>query len=97
LFAVQAREEHLDKLVRTFWLSQATPADAATRYNKVCSILELFWERLVAELTGHLDGWVSKAGGVKIYDIALLLDPARRGTAPLVQMARVREETDGEV
>jgi hypothetical protein len=27
LFAVQAREEHLDKLVRTFWFDQATPGD----------------------------------------------------------------------
>jgi hypothetical protein len=27
LFAVQAREEHLDKLVRTFWLDQARPGD----------------------------------------------------------------------
>jgi hypothetical protein len=70
LFAVQAREEHLDKLVRTFWLGQATPSDAATRCNKVCGILELFWERLVAELTTHLDCWVSKTRGVKIYDVA---------------------------
>jgi hypothetical protein len=82
--------------VRTFWLGQATPADAATRYNKVCSILELFWERLVAELTTHLDGSVSGTRGVRIYDVVLFLDPAGRGTAPLVQMARVREETDGE-
>jgi hypothetical protein len=97
LLAVQAGEEHLEGLVRTFWLGQATPADAATRYNKVCSILELFWERLVTELTTHLDGWVSGTGGVRIYDVALLLNPAGRSTAPLVRVARVREETGGEV
>jgi hypothetical protein len=39
----------------------------------------------------------SKTRGVKINDIALLLDPARRGTTPLVRMARVRRGTDGEV
>jgi hypothetical protein len=34
---------------------------------------------------------------VKIDDVDLLLDPAGRGAAPLVRIARVREETDGEV
>jgi hypothetical protein len=45
----------------------------------------------------HLDSWISKTRGVKINDVDLLLDPAGRGTAPLVRMARVREETDREV
>jgi hypothetical protein len=27
MFTVQAREEHLDKLVKTFWLDQTTPGD----------------------------------------------------------------------
>ena len=97
LFTVKAREEHLDGLVRAFSLGQATPTDAATRYSRVGSILGLFWERLVAELTTHLDGWVSKTRGVKIDDIALLLSPARRGATPLVRMARVRRGTDGKV
>jgi hypothetical protein len=35
-----------------------------TRHKRVCSILELFWERLVAALSTHLDGWVSKTRGV---------------------------------
>jgi hypothetical protein len=51
----------------------------------------------VAELTTHLNNWISKTRGVKIDDIALLLDPARRGTTPLVQMARVRRGTDEEI
>jgi hypothetical protein len=95
--AVQAGEEHLEKLVGTFWIGQAGPADAATGYNKVCSILELFWERLVTELTTHLDGWVSGTRGVRVYDVALLLSPAGRGAAPLVRVARVQERTGGEV
>jgi hypothetical protein len=45
----------------------------------------------------HLDGWVSRTRGVRIDDVDLLLDPAGRGAAPLVRIARVREETDGEV
>jgi hypothetical protein len=97
LFAVQARGEHLDKLVRRLWLGRAAPADAATGCNRVGSILGLFWERLVAELTTHLGGWVSKTRGVRVYAVALFLEPARRGAAPLVRMARVREETDGRV
>jgi hypothetical protein len=48
-------------------------------------------------LTELLNGWISKTKGVKINDIALLLDPARRGTAPLVRRARVQGETDGEI
>jgi hypothetical protein len=62
-----------------------------------CALGDVFWERLVAELTTHLDGWVSKKRGVRVYDVALLLGPERRGATPLVRMARVREETDGEV
>jgi hypothetical protein len=68
-----------------------------TRYNRVCSVLEPFWERLVEELTTHLDGSVSKTRGVRVDDVALLLSPAGRGAAPLVRMARVRRGTDGEI
>jgi hypothetical protein len=69
----------------------------ATRYDRVCSVLELFWKRLVSELTTHLNNWISRTRGVGINDIALLLDPARRGTTPLVRIARVRMGTDGEI
>jgi hypothetical protein len=77
--------------------TETTKLTNATKYNRVCNVMELFWKRLVAELTTHLDSWVSKTGGVKIDDVALLLDPARRGSAPLVRMARVRGETDREI
>jgi hypothetical protein len=77
--------------------TENTKLTHATRYNRVCSVLELFWKRLVEELTTHLDDSISKTRGVKIDDIALLLNPARRGTAPLVQMARVRRGTGGEI
>jgi hypothetical protein len=75
--------------------TENTKLTNATRYNRICSVLELFWKRLVAELTKHLNGWISKTREVKIDDIALLLDPAGRGTTPLVRMARVRRGTDG--
>jgi hypothetical protein len=80
--------------------TENTKLTNATRYNRVCSVLELFWKRLVAELTIHLrvyNNWISKTRGVKINDIALLLDPARRGTTPLVQITQVRIGTDGEI
>jgi hypothetical protein len=51
----------------------------------------------VAELTTHLNNWISRTRGVGINDIALLLNPARRGTKPLVRIARVRMGTDGEI
>jgi hypothetical protein len=77
--------------------TETTKLTDATRYNRVCNVMELFWKRLVAELTTHLDSWVSKTRGVKIDDVDLLLDPARKSTAPLVRMARMQEETDGEI
>jgi hypothetical protein len=80
--------------------TENTKLTNATRYNRVCSVLELFWKRLVAELTTHLKvyiNWISKTRGVKINDITLLLDPARRGTTPLVWITQVRIRTDGEI
>jgi hypothetical protein len=77
--------------------TENTKLTNATRYNRVCSVLELFWKRLVAELTTHLNNWISKTRGVKIGDIALLLDSARRGATPLVRIARVQMGTDGEI
>jgi hypothetical protein len=80
--------------------TESTKLTNVTRYNRVCSVLELFWKRLVAELTTHLrvyNNWISKTRGVKINDIALLLDPARRGTTPLVRITQVRMGTDGEI
>jgi hypothetical protein len=52
-------------------------------------------KRLVAELTTHLNNWISKTRRVGIGDIALLLDPARRGATPLVRIAQVRMGRDG--
>jgi hypothetical protein len=77
--------------------TENTKLTNATRYNRVCSVLELFWKRLVAELTTHLNGWIIKTRGVKVNNIALLINTARRGTTPLVRIARVRVGTDGEI
>jgi hypothetical protein len=80
--------------------TENTKLTNATRYNRVCSVLELFWKRLVAELTTHLrvyNNWISKTRGVKINDVALLLEPARRGTTPLVRITQVKMGTDGEI
>jgi hypothetical protein len=45
-------------------------------------MLDTFWKRLVAELSTHLrlyNMWKAKTRGVKLGDIALLLDPAKQG------------------
>jgi hypothetical protein len=55
--------------------TENTKLTNATRYIRVCSVLELFWKRLVAELTSHLrvyNNCISKTRGVKINDIAFL-------------------------
>jgi hypothetical protein len=72
----------------------------AIRYNRVCGLLNVFWKRLVAELSTHLrsyNTWISKTRGVKVGDIALLLDPMKRGTTPLVRITEAKQDSDGHV
>jgi hypothetical protein len=72
----------------------------AVRYNRVCKILDLFWKQLIAELSTHLrayNTWVSTTRGIKIGDVALLLDPAKRGTTPLVRVTSAPKDIDGHI
>jgi hypothetical protein len=61
---------------------------AAKRYRKLNEIRRVFWTKLVTELTTHLrqyNTWIeAETRGVKLNDIALLLDPNKRGLLPLV-------------
>jgi hypothetical protein len=69
----------------------------ALRYNRVCDMLDTFWKRLVAELSTHLrlyNMWMAKMRGVKLGDIALLLDPAKRGATPLIRITQVETGLD---
>jgi hypothetical protein len=55
---------------------------------------------LLAELSTHLrsyNTWISKTRGVKVGDIALLLDPMKRGTTPLVGIKEAKQDRDGHV
>jgi hypothetical protein len=72
----------------------------ALRYNRVCNMLDTFWKRLVAELSTHLrlyNMWMAKTRGVKLGDIALLLDPAKRGATPLIRITQVETGLDGHI
>jgi hypothetical protein len=72
----------------------------ALRYNRVCDMLNTFWKRLVAELSTHLrldNMWMAKARGVKLRDIALLLDPPKRGATPLTRITQVETGLDGHI
>jgi hypothetical protein len=63
-------------------------------------MLTMLWKRLVAELSTHrrlYNNWLSKTRGVKIGDIALLLDPAKRGMTPLVWITQAQTGIDGEI
>jgi hypothetical protein len=58
---------------------------AVKRYKILSEILRIFSAKLVAELTTHLrsfNTWVAETRGVKMGDIALLLDPKKRGLMP---------------
>jgi hypothetical protein len=70
---------------------------AAKRYQKV---LGIFWKKLVTELSTHLrqnNNWVTETRGVKVGDIALLLDPKKHGYLPLVQISHAKTGLDGRV
>jgi hypothetical protein len=72
----------------------------ALRYNRVCNMLDTFWKRLVAELSTHLrlyNMWMAKTRGVKLGDIALLLDPVKRGAIPLIRITQVETGLDGHI
>jgi hypothetical protein len=60
---------------------------AAKRYRKITQVLGIFWQKLIAELSTHLrkyNTWIAETRGVKLGDIALLIDPKKRGLMPLV-------------
>jgi hypothetical protein len=73
---------------------------AAKRYKKLTEILRIFWAKLIAKLSTHLrqyDNWIAETGGLKLGDIALLLDPKKRGMFPLVCITNVQRGIDSEV
>jgi hypothetical protein len=70
------------------------------RYNRVCDMLDTFWKRLVAELSTHLrlyNMWMAKTRGLKLGDIALLLDAAKQGATPLIRITQVETGLDGHI
>jgi hypothetical protein len=54
----------------------------------------------MAELTPHLrqyNNWIAETRGVKEGDIALLLDPKKRGALPLVRITEVKKRIDNKI
>jgi hypothetical protein len=73
---------------------------AVKGYKKPSEILRIFWAKLVAELTTHLrsyNTWVAETRGVKMGNIALLLDPKKRGLMPLVRITQVQRGLDTKI
>jgi hypothetical protein len=73
---------------------------AIRRYKKVQEVLHIFWAKLIAERTPHLrqyNNWMAETRGVKEGDIALLLDPKKRGMLPLVQITEVQKGIDAKI
>jgi hypothetical protein len=80
--------------------SKAGLLSKAIIYNRVCKLLDVFWKRLVAELSTHLrsyNTWISKTRGVKVRNVAFLLHPTKRGTMPLVKVTEAPRDIDGHV
>jgi hypothetical protein len=79
---------------------EAGQLSKAIRYHRVCKLLDVFWKRLVAELSTLLRSyniWISKTRGVKVGDVAVLLHPTKRGTTPLVKVMEATRDIDGHV
>jgi hypothetical protein len=70
------------------------------RYQKLTGIMRIFWKKLVQELSTHFrqyNTWIEKTRGVKLGDIALLLDPKKRGLLPLVRITQVQRGLDSRI
>jgi hypothetical protein len=70
-----------------------TKMTAVKRYKKVQKILRIFWAKLIAELMPHqrqYNNWIAETRGVKEGNIALLLDPKKRGMLLLVRITEVQ-------
>jgi hypothetical protein len=77
-----------------------TKMTAVRRYKKVQEVLRIFWTKLIAELTPHLrqyNNWIAETRGVKEADIALLLDPKKRGMLPLVRIMEVQKGINAKI
>jgi hypothetical protein len=73
---------------------------AAKIYKKLTEILRIFWAKLIAELSTHLrqyNNWIAETRGLKLGDIALLLDPKKRCMFPLVRITNVQRGIDSKV
>jgi hypothetical protein len=77
-----------------------TKLTAVKRYKKVQEVLCILWAKLIAELTPHLrqyNNWIAEMRGVKEGDVALLLDPKKRGMLPLDQITEVQRGIDAKI
>jgi hypothetical protein len=73
---------------------------AAMRYKQITQVLGIFCQKLIAELSTHLrkyNTWIAEIRGVKLGDIALLLDPKKRGLMPLVRIVGVQKGLDDKI
>jgi hypothetical protein len=73
---------------------------AAKRYKKLTEISRIFWAKLIAELSRHLNQYnncIAETRGLKLGDIALLLDPKKRGMFPLVRITNVQRGINSKV
>jgi hypothetical protein len=92
------RAPHFQGLVERFVeATKATIHSAVHAHTLTDKELSAIFSPAMGRLNNVPIAYTSKTRGVKMDDIALLLDPARRGTTPLVRMARVRRGTDGEI
>jgi hypothetical protein len=80
--------------------SETGSLSAVKKFKKLTEILQVFWAKLVAKLSTHLrqyNTWITETRGVKLGDIALLLNLKKRGMMPLVWVSEVQRGLDAQI
>ena len=70
------------------------------RFQKVNEMLDLFWKRLIVELSPHLMAYKKWSGvhrNIQIGDVGILMDENKRNHFPLVKVDKVFPSKDGQV
>ena len=76
------------------------PSTFLKRFQKVNTMLDRFWVRLVQELGPHLNAykkWSNIKRNIAVGDVGVLIDPTRRNHFPLVRVSKVGPTRDGNV
>ena len=91
--------------VRSKVMSDLAPVNLNTssflaKFEKVNEMLDLFWKRLIVELSPHLlayKKWSGLQRNIRVGDVGVLMDENKRNHFPLVRVEKVFPSKDDNV